>query len=347
MPVVSDEDDPDICPFTKDDAPLSRSHTRFAQDGYSLIKFLYTQMFKKHGWITTPVAGTGLGTYRHHGMYEHDDDMDMLVYPPLKYLLPPTLKERERWKTRPTRGGSALMEQTAYFRRVQAKYGNRTGPLPTPEPTPSPELAPMGRRKKFTLDYYEYVNVLKRDYSWPLSNLDTWRWVYDDFHEQFLEYQLSIPEVDFQWKLEETTYFSDKKFINLHKNSTFYEYHQNVGDDALRSCALRYDSTNKTELRRMFWPGRPCLPNHFHLCLQPTPFLYENAKHGPASVYTLHGHQGMGNLCKCRFGPKESDSHFMMCPTNMREFVSGWYGEKWCVAIGPVSTNPNEKSWGD
>lgn len=59
----------------------------FSIQGYRLVQFLFEESFLKHGWITVPVAGTALGTLRHHGMFRGDDDMDMTTYPPAQYLL--------------------------------------------------------------------------------------------------------------------------------------------------------------------------------------------------------------------------------------------------------------------
>ncbi|CUG92350.1 membrane-associated protein, putative [Bodo saltans] len=75
------------CAFS---ASKSLSHVdldAFSREGYHLVQFLFEETFLKHGWITVPVAGTALGSLRHHGMFRGDDDMDMTTYPPSKYLL--------------------------------------------------------------------------------------------------------------------------------------------------------------------------------------------------------------------------------------------------------------------
>lgn len=77
----------DECPFS---AAKSLSHydqDSFSLVGYELVQFLFEETFLRHGWITVPVAGSALGTLRHHGMFRGDDDMDMTTYPPAHYLL--------------------------------------------------------------------------------------------------------------------------------------------------------------------------------------------------------------------------------------------------------------------
>lgn len=59
----------------------------FSMEGYSLVQFLFEEAFLRHGYATIPVAGTALGSLRHHGMFRGDDDMDMTMYPPAKHLL--------------------------------------------------------------------------------------------------------------------------------------------------------------------------------------------------------------------------------------------------------------------
>lgn len=77
----------DECHFSKKKSLSHADLDPFSLEGYHLVQFLFEETFLRHGWITVPVAGTALGTLRHHGMFRGDDDMDMTTYPAAKHLL--------------------------------------------------------------------------------------------------------------------------------------------------------------------------------------------------------------------------------------------------------------------
>lgn len=74
------------CHFSERKALSHSDQDSFSIQGYHLVQFLFEESFLRHGWITIPIAGTALGTLRHHGMFRGDDDMDMTTYPPAKHL---------------------------------------------------------------------------------------------------------------------------------------------------------------------------------------------------------------------------------------------------------------------
>ena len=287
------------CPFSLRGMkpPHPPDYGSFSEDGYRFVQFLYSELFLKHGWIPIPVAGTALGVLRHHGMYEYDDDLDIVLFPPLKYMTD--------FRTAEETSGSANYEAT-------------------------------------------------------------WKAVYDDFETLLKEYGQQYEDgmgngEKFGWTRTEAQYNGKGATSTSHRNNEvkgwsvktrpqnplhehcpYRAYHRCV-NQTWRSCGAHYQITlPNPEMRRMFFVGKPCAPNHVFVCIQPSVQLYERFN-GP-KLFTVNEKRSMDSLCKCRFGPTN-----FVCPRNLLEFVTLWYGDKWCVPTGPVRDTAvaHYKSWND